>query len=733
MFEQPETPDENKASGDNRASGMDDASLLGVIEQFEQESYGFASGELQQERAYAIERYLGLPYGDEVEGRSSVVSTDLRDTVEWILPQILRVFLSGDEVVKFQPSGPEDERAAKLETEYINYVILERNDAFNVFSTWFRDALISKVGYVKAYWQQRDDVRKESYRGKREDELAIILADPSVELVGEPHGYPDPYAPPPPPMPAPQAMGMGQGPMSPPPAPMLYDFEVRRVFPCGHVKIDNVPPEEIYIHRSLRTVGLEDCLFIQHRTRKTLSEAKQDGLDIPDDVGSEQTLENDEIVTARDRFQDSDWQNDTNSKDPATRQVWIRESYLRVDVDGDGIAELRKVISVGRHVLVNEETDLIPFAAVTPIVFPHRHVGIGFDDLTKMPGEVNTVLKRQYIDNLFLANNGRYGVDVNMVNVDDLLQSRPGGIVRTNGNPAMGIMPIVHPQVGATALEGMNMVQQWLQMSTGVAADQANMSADVLQKTTATAISQVVSAGQARVEAVTRSFAAGMKDLFQIVHALTLKNATSDEKVKLNNEWQAVDPREWVKRTNMQIVVGLGSGTKESRIAMLMQLAQLQAQGMQAKIVTPVNLYHTGMRITEEMGYKNSEEFWTDPAKAPPEPPQPSPEEKAAQVTAQGLIQQEQVKQQGADNRLPQELESKRQIALINAGKDMLIAAGAQAIDLKEATAKVAHKFTELHMDNAHRAGQGVQDHAFKQQQHADQSQFQRDTFQPKT
>src|SRR5690242_12875501 len=186
---------------------MDDKTLLGVIGQFEQESYGFASGELQSQRSYAIDRYLGQPFGDEVEGRSQVVSTDLRDTIEWILPQALRVFLGGDDVVKFTPTGPEDEDQARLETQYINWIILERNDSFNVFSTWFRDALMSKVGYVKAYWQERTDIKLETYQGLTEDEYSILTDDKSVQIVEE-STYPDPYLQQQP-MPAAQAMSMG--------------------------------------------------------------------------------------------------------------------------------------------------------------------------------------------------------------------------------------------------------------------------------------------------------------------------------------------------------------------------------------------------------------------------------------------------------------------------------------------------------------------------------------------
>lgn len=617
---------------------MDDTRLMGVIREFEQESYGFVSGQLASARAYAVERYLALPYGNEVEGRSSVVDTGLRDTIEWLLPPILRVFLSGQRVVEFEPTGPEDEAAARQETEYVNYVMLEKNDAFNVFSTWFRDALMAKVGYVKASWRVRRDVLQERYKGLTDDQLMILQADPAVELMGAPQSYPDPFFVMPP-MPAAPAM---QGGMQPPQRPMLHDVAVRRVKAHGFVVTENVPPEEIYVHRSTRTTSVADSQFVQHRALRTLSQLRQDGYDVPDDVpesGDEAGEISDQIVISRDRFADDldirEGYSTGNVVDPAARRVWFRESYLRVDYDGDGIAELRKVCHVGQHILANDELDLIPFAAITPIVFPHRHVGVGYDDLCDVPSKVKTAVLRGYLDNLYLANNGRYAVDVNAVNVDDMLVSRPGGVVRTQGAPGNAILPLQHVAAGADALQGLEFASSWMSNSTGVTPDQSDMSADVLKGNTATGISAAVSAGQSRVESVTRSFASGVKDLFGIVHALTLKNATSDEKIKLNGQWVTIDPREWVKRTAMTITVGIGTGTKETRIAQYQMLAQMQAQGLQIGICQPQNLYETGKRIVEEMGHRNVDAFLTDPSRSPPQPPQPPPEVQAEQIRAQ--------------------------------------------------------------------------------------------------
>lgn len=713
------------------ASEMDDESLLAVIEQLESESYGFASGDLANQRAYAIERYLAEPYGNEVEGRSAVVDTGFRDTIETAIPQILRVFLAGDEVVQFNPRGPEDEQAAKQETEYVNHIILEKNDAFNVFSTWFRDALMSKVGYVKARWETKSDVLQEAYANLTDDALSVLTADPMVQVIAK-QSKPDPYAPAQP-MPAPQAMSQGQGPMSPPPPPMLHDVLVRRVHQCGQVKIENVPPEEIRVHRSVRTIGLQDALFVQHSTRQTISELRQMGFDVDEFTANSTGAdpENDEIQFARDRFGDeTSWGDDSNSQDPTTRQVWVRESYLRTDYDGDGIAELRKVIHVGRVILkradtgelANEPADMIPFAAVTPIVFPHKHVGIGFDDLCDMPSQVATAIQRQFLDNLYLQNNGRYGVDVNKVNVDDMLVSRPGGLVRTDGNPADGIFPFTHPALGDAALRGLEWATNWLQTATGVTKDAAAISPDILNNSTASGVAQMISAQQSRIEAVTRSFATGVKELCGIVHAIVLKNATGEERAKIRGQWVTVDPREWVKRDSMSVTVGLGSGTKETRVAALMQLGQAQEKGLQIGICTPANLYHTGTLLTSEMGYKNPDAFWTDPAKNPPQPPQPPEAVQVAQIKAQT----EQAKQQ-------QDVQTRQQeIAANAAAKEreqqnaLQIQAQNDARDDARAQREHERELQRIAMEDARERDRMMLDATLRREEMAQQMEFKR-------
>lgn len=606
---------------------MTPESLLALIDQYASNSHGAEGSQLAQERALAIARYNQELYGDEVEGRSQLVSSELRDTVETVVPQLMRIFLGGDVICEFDPETQQDVAGAKQESRYVNFVVTQRNAAFQVFGNWFRDALLCKNGYVKAWWESRSDIRVEPYKGLSDDGLKQIQADDAVEIT-EQKDYPGPMDPMQPPM-------------------MLHDIKVRRVKKTEYVRVDNIPGEEIRVHVSTRGPDLRDAVYVEHRSNKTLSEIRQMGYDVPDDwagIMTDGML--DMEAQARDRFQEMMAASDETS-DPAMRRATFREVWIRVDMDDDGVAELRRICIVGNHVLHDEECEFIPIACITPVIQPHRHIGYGYYDFLRDIESATTAMLRNFFDNIYLANNGRYGVDVDKVNVDDMLISRPGGIVRTRGDPTAAIFPLTHPSMSDAAARGMEYLASWKKSATGVVMDSGAISSDVLSKAPASSIAQVVSVWQARVEGVARCFAeTGIQELFRIVHAITQQNSTQAEKVQISGQWIEVDPREWVKRTSLTVTVGLGTGSKEAKLAFLQQVAAGQQQGLQIGIAKPQNLYETALEMMKEGGYKDGARFWTDPSKEQPQPPQKDPLVQAEEVKAQTAMQLEPMKLQ---------------------------------------------------------------------------------------
>jgi hypothetical protein len=615
---------------------MTEQDLIQLIEQQEQQSHGYFGGELGEQRADAIDRYLGNPYGDEEPDRSAVVDTSIRDTVEWVMPQLLRVFMSGDEVVRFEAEGQEDEDAAKLETSYLNYLAMERNEAFQVFSSWFRDALLLKNGYVKVYWDRDESVLTERYVGKTDDELAFLMQDSEVEVI-EHSSYPDPMSA----IMPPQIDQMTGQPVPMPPQ-MLHDVKIKRVTVTETARYEAVPPEEMMISKRHRHVSLRDCEFVCHRTPKTMSDLREMGYKVTWDEVNGNDIDGLALEDiSRDRFEDRLGLKD-DLGDESLREVTYREIYMRCDFNGDGKAELRRVCMAGRKVLHNEDADMVPFAALTPIPFPHRHHGMSYHDLLRELERIKTSIVRQFLDNLYLSNNVRMAADSDNVALDDLLTVKPGGIVRTIGSPGDKLMPLVVPSIGAQALQGIQYVDSWKENSTGINAYYQGLDPNALNKT-ATGINQLMSASMARTEAIARSFADGVKELFQLLHALTLKHATKAEKVKLDNKWVAIDPREWKHRKNLKVAVGLGTGSKEAQAQQLQGLIAMQIQGLQLGVADPAHVFNSMSRFANLIGYRNAEEFFGDPKQKPPQPQQPPPELQIAQMK----MQAEQAKMQG--------------------------------------------------------------------------------------
>lgn len=648
---------------------MSDAEFSSLIEELSGQCYGAdLQGLLQEERAKAIARYNSEPWGDEVDGRSQLVSTVVRDTVEEAVPQLMRVFMAGDEVVKFDPMGPEDEQQAEQETKYINHIITEKNPAFELFSTWFRDALLQKNGYVIAYPEEKTDVMVECYYGQSDDALAMILADGQSEVIAQ-SSYPDPFA-------QGAAQMVPPGVQVPPQLPMLHDVKIKRLVPKKRICIENVPPEEIRIHVTTRSVQPSGGIYTEYRRSLTLSEIRQLGYSVEDDeAGVDDEAANNLEIVARNRFESQVYADDASGSDPSTQRALFRMIWIRADRDGDGIAELRRVVKINERIVFEEETDIVPIAAITPVIQPHRHIGYGYYDFLKEIESAATAMVRAYFDNVYLANNGRYGVNVNNVNIDDMLVSKPGGLVRVNGMPGDNIFPLQHSSSGSTALEALSFLDNWKKQATGVMSDAQSLSSDVLSKAPMGSIAQVISVWQARVEGVARCFSeTGVKELFRIVHALVLKHADKPEKAKIGGQWVTVDPREWVKRESLTVTVGLGTGSKEAKVAFLQQLGQMQAQAIPLGIATPQNVYESAMELVKEMGYKDGSRFWTDPSQSPPPQPQKDPLVQAEEVKGQVAMQKAQidadnaVKMKQADLALEPERQAKEaQIRLIEA------------------------------------------------------------------
>lgn len=608
---------------------MADDTLISAIERHEAlaETYG----NLSEDRTKALDYYLGNPMGNEVEGRSQVISRDVWDTVEWIKPQLAGIFTSGDEVVHFTPRGPDDVQSAEQETDYVNYIATQKNDWFSIWYAWSHDALLQKNGYVKAYWNDAEDRTRERYSGLTDDEFQVLQASiaEGAEIVEyDAVQYPGPAG-----------------------IETRHTVVLERTTQYGCVKLCNVAPEHIYVDHNALGLSLQDprVSFVEQREYKTLTQLRDEGFDVDDDIADggdgvgdwEQDLR-DEYSPFRDR--------EGEQADPSMRRVKVRECWIRFDRNGDGRAELLHVILVGTTILLEEEADIIPVVALCPTPLPHQHYGLSVADAVMDLQRIKTALLRGSLDNVYLANNGRYAVDANSVNLDDMLVSRPGGVVRVQGPPGQAIFPLNHSTTGETGVSMMEYVDRVMAKRTGVSETMQGLDPNTLNNNAGQfANNAMISAAMQRIQFIARVFAeTGVKALFQVIHALSLKNARQQEIIRVRNQWVPVDPRQWVKRADMQISVALGAGDKVQQLGFLSQILNLQKEALMAgaPLTDAQKVYNTLKRLTSVVGFKDPDEFWTDPSQVVPQEPQPDPEVVKEQAKAQAQLQVEQLKAQ---------------------------------------------------------------------------------------
>jgi hypothetical protein len=664
------------------AKGLTDDELKALTDnEIRQAIGGTMGGKLSESRRKAEYYYLGLAKGDlsppDIDGRSSFVDTTIRNQIEWMTPTLLKIFTASENVVEFSPTKEGDEDKADMATEYINHLFYKKNEGYKVLQTAIRDALLQKAGIIKCWWDDRQEETKEEYRGLSDIDLAQLMKDDEIEPI-EHKTYPDeedaeqrqeelqhlteqlqqaqqatanePQAPagqmgqPSPPS---QAMQAVQGLMQQiqqiqaQPVKMLYDVSFKRTKEGGKLCIEAVPPEEFIISRKAKT--MHDGFMKGHRVMRTVSDLKAMGYDNVDHISSDDAAG----AYSGERIERLGWDDDipylnTNdtSLDPSMRLVWVTEMYMQVDYDGDGIAEWRKIVRSGDQLLENVECDGAPFAALVPILLPHRFFGLSIADLGFESQKLQTQLIRSTLDNQFLQVNGRYYAVEGQVNLDDLLTSRPGGVVRMK---QAGMAGRLDQATGDTAgsMQMMQWAQDFAENATGWTRQSQGVGAQGLNQQTATGMNIISNRDDMRLDLIARNFAeGGLTDLFNLMLKLVGKYQNKEEVISVSGKWTNIDPREWKNKFTLNINVGLGTNNKEQQAQHLMGLMQIQEKALAIGVANPENVYNAAKLYAQALGQKSGDKFFTDPAKAPPQPPQP-PQPNPEMIKAQAQAQQQ--------------------------------------------------------------------------------------------
>jgi hypothetical protein len=587
----------------------------------------FIDSDVAKARSEQTKYYRGDKFGDEEAGRSQAVSRDVHDTVSQIMPSLLRIFFGPEKVVEFVPQGEDDVDQAEQITDYVNYVFTRDNPGFLILHSVFKDALIRDLGVIKWWWDSSEESRTVEYSGLTEESLTLLLEDlagaQKAELVDSQVDDEE----------------GGDG---------LISVKVKLIKKRDRVRLAALPCEELLISRDAKS--MDEAALVAHRTMKSVSDLVAMGYDQEEVL--EHAEQGDELADTPDRLARTPYaQGDGSSAlvDDSGKLVLYIEAYIRLDVDGDGIAEMVKVCTMGPgHQVVHwEEVDGRPFADFCPDPEPHTFFGDSPAGKTMDVQRIKSSLLRSALDSLSLAINPRTVVSEKMGGenvVADAMNTEIGAIIRADHPDA--VREIVAPDVSPSAFQAMNYMDQIKESRTGQSRVAMGLDPQALQNTTATAAAAQFGQSQQHIEIIARIFAElGMTRVFRGILKLIVENQREERMVQLTGKkWVKMDPRGW--RADMDVVpnVGLGGGTDQEKAQVLSLVLQKQEQIIQTagpdNPLVSLNEYHYALaQFLQLAGFRNPGAFFKDPKDAPPaEPKPPAPDPALVKVQQQGEL-----------------------------------------------------------------------------------------------
>ena len=690
---------------------MNTHALKSLIESEIDGAIGYLESETTEQRRQALSAYLRDPYGNELEGRSQIVTGEVAEVIDGALPQLMRVF-TGEEVVRFDPVSPGDEEAAKQATEYCNWVLNRDNEGFIILRNWFFDALLQKVGIVKTYWDTKVDITKETYRDLTDDELVMLMSDGTLEVVAQDtQEMVDPY-------------GI---------VIRKHTVQVERKNEVGTVKIENVPPEEFLISKRARNV--QDSPFVAHRRLVTRGELVAMGFDrdVVSGLPSNDALSFTPERVAR--FSQGEQPHDMQSLDFDMQEVEVFECYVvtgekyaeedyqesygeewddqpQMEEETDiGLTHRYKIFYAGNEILSKEECDFVPFHSICPLPIPHKFYGQSLADRATDLQLIKTTLTRQMLDNLYLTNNNRMVAIDGQVNLDDLLTTTPGGVVRVKS--AGAVQSLAVQSIASQTFPMMEYIDGVQAKRTGVSDAQQGLNPDILQNVTATAVAAMTTQAQGKLELIARTFAeTGVKSLFKGILYLSSKYSDKPRILRLRGKYVPYDPRTWKNSYDVTVNVGLGNGNRNEQLAMLQMVLAKQEEilkgfGPANPLVSVSQYRNTLSKMVEAAGIKDVDSYFkpvtpeTDAMlEQQASQQQPDPNTEAAQLLAQVEREKNQLRAQTDAARVQLDREQ-MQLEITRKSAEMTMKAQNDAANIRIKEAELALKQIKLELEAA--------------------------------
>lgn len=611
---------------------IDEEYLAKIINSELSSAVSWSGSDLADEQESNLDYYYGSKFGNEEAGFSQVVTRDVLETVEGILPDLMKIFTSGDQVVEFDAVGPHDEDQVQIEGQYINHIFMNRGNGYKVLYDWFKDALLMKNGIIKVGWDSKEQVQFREYQGLNQAEFDVLEKGESEEEFYLGSNYTiDSY----------EKYKIDDV--------TYYDCRIKIVRQRGIPIVECIPSEEFRIKE--RSTSIKDAKFVAHVTNKTVGELMEEGYDEEDLESTSSYYDYSSVADSR--FQNPSEQTWAGRGDQGgneyEREVLHAECWIKCYDEDSNKVKLYHCIQIGTKCIEYEEVDRVPLISLSPIMMPHKFTGIAVADLVRDIQEIRSTVFRQMLDNLALQNSGRYTAVEGQVNLQDLIDNRIGGIIRQKMPGAVGRLDT--PDLSQFTIPVLEQLDLQKENRTGVSRMTAGLDQSALSShQTAAAVNQVMTAAQGKILLIARNFAeTGVKELFLELYNLIREYQTTPDLVPINGRYALVNPEEWIERYDVHVTVGIGNGNKDQQLFHLSQIGQMLDSVKNSEfgyLITADNVVHLVNEFIKNSGYKNPEKFISSPAKVQKPEQQPSPEQIQAQAAMMNA-QTNQAKVQG--------------------------------------------------------------------------------------
>ena len=566
-----------------------DEQLVNLIETGIANSVGdwLNSSDLTRERQKATYEFAGVPQLHlKPQGVSTIVDTSTTEVIEAYTAVLSDLFLSNNKLARFVPydDSPGAFKAAKDASKLVNYCIFKKNKGWELLQSWMKSSLLWKNAIIRWDYVEEFDYVIEEYESIDEARLDEILADENLEIVNE------------------LTLDTSSETIQ------YLDVRLRKKIDKSRIRLECIPPESFRISNEAKDI--DDAAYVGIQSEMTKSDLRKYypewANDISPDVWAELGVDgnwlgnspySEEISARKEVTGQTYWQGmDSEGIYPleANTEVTVTESWIRVDRDGDGIAELKHFITVGSHVLWEEDCEFIPLASIVPIDIPHEFYGLSMADFARSSTLASTAILRGFVENTYLTNYSPKLADPNVVDFSALQNMRPKQIIPTNGNPTAAVQSLPPETISTGTVPLLEHLQTIKEQATGMSKaaqglnDTLYVSGNSEQK-----LSAVQSAAQKRIQHIARRFAeTGFKRLIAGIYETMKSNMKGNQDFYQDGVYNTINISDLPSKMDVEILLDIGENSNSNQIQKLSKVG--------AEILPSLNQQGAGMVIRPE-------------------------------------------------------------------------------------------------------------------------------------